>query len=392
MTTEVSSFDVFVDIPKDFLIPQHQQNATESTASRYSRQVLHNETSFQERIDSVTVSILSGLLVFLSFFLFMILVYILMKQRIRGNQSSRQSGEEHQVGKDEEERILYRYETIEHWLITKRAQKHDDSCTVVVCGIIPQSHSAKDVEVGATAADSNCACCPVKDVEVGDTAADSNCACCPVKVLVTPEQQASPNTFNTDRDDDDSLFNDEDNGKECPICMNTFCEGDIVSWSANEKCSHVYHHECIKEWMLRRTECPCCRGTFLACDDILVDDKTEEELEEMSERYKSRSSATFYCLHEGLISLPPVVRCTPNEKKELKKRIFDSTVKREELLSLRGERQDATATVDKECGLQVEGSGTDPSEWCEEEEEEEIVFGNYPVDTYSYHYLTRNLP
>lgn len=40
---------------------------------------------------------------------------------------------------------------------------------------------------------------------------------------------------------------DDDDEKECPICMETFEVDEIVSWSANPTCKHVFHHECIKE-------------------------------------------------------------------------------------------------------------------------------------------------
>jgi hypothetical protein len=348
MTTEISSSEVFVELSKDVLIPQQQQNANESSTAS------HHETS-----DWVTVAILSALLAFLFSWLLMTIVYKLVERCIRGRQSFHQSGEHH-VRKELEERNLRRYETIEHWLITKRVQKHDEFCTHVVCGSIQQGSSDKGVKAGAAAA-------------------DYNCACRPAKVLVTPELQVPQHTtFN--RSDDDSLFDEQDDDKECPICMNTLREGDIVSWSTIAKCSHFYHHECIKEWLLRKTECPCCRETFLPCDEILVD-KTTKELKEMSKCYASRSATTFYCLHEGLISLPPmpVSSYTPKEKEELEKRIFDSMVKPEELVSLRGERQDTTtATIAKDdvgCGLQIE----DPSECAEDE----IVFEYSPGDTYT---------
>jgi hypothetical protein len=300
-----------------------EQNAT-TTQSSTQPPVIQITTTYHSTTnhDSIMVAIMSGLLVFFSFWL-MIIVHKLVKQRIR-DRHSHQSGE-NKVHTEPEERILHRYETIEHWLITKRVQKHDDLCTRVVCGIIPQSPLAKDVEAGTTSDGSN-----------------------------LPKRQVSQ---------DDSSFDDsKDDDKECPICMNSLHEGPghIVSWSANVKCSHVYHHECIKEWLLRRTRCPCCRETFLPCDEVRGDKKSEA-LKEMSQRYTTRASTTFYCLHDGLISLPPI--------SILKNRIFDSTLKPEELILLRGERQDDTAIVvndDVECGLPIEDSSDNP--FIEEED------------------------
>ena len=53
---------------------------------------------------------------------------------------------------------------------------------------------------------------------------------------------------------------DEDDEKECPICMEAFEVGDIVSWSPNTEvsCRHVFHHECIKGmWTTIKEEIEC---------------------------------------------------------------------------------------------------------------------------------------
>lgn len=50
---------------------------------------------------------------------------------------------------------------------------------------------------------------------------------------------------------------------ECPICLTAYNEGDEVSPSTNESCAHMFHRECVYEWLLQREECPMCRNTFL---------------------------------------------------------------------------------------------------------------------------------
>lgn len=54
----------------------------------------------------------------------------------------------------------------------------------------------------------------------------------------------------------------------CTICLTEYQEGEEVCWSHNDHCNHVFHKECILEWLLRHDECPCCRHNFLSIEDI----------------------------------------------------------------------------------------------------------------------------
>jgi len=36
----------------------------------------------------------------------------------------------------------------------------------------------------------------------------------------------------------------------CAICIETFKPGDRVCWSSNESCPHVFHEECIVQWLM----------------------------------------------------------------------------------------------------------------------------------------------
>ena len=53
---------------------------------------------------------------------------------------------------------------------------------------------------------------------------------------------------------------------ECLICLEEFRHGDERCWSRNPKCGHSFHHECMKEWLLRHDACPCCRNNYLEFD------------------------------------------------------------------------------------------------------------------------------
>lgn len=53
----------------------------------------------------------------------------------------------------------------------------------------------------------------------------------------------------------------------CAICLTEYQDGDEICWSHNNRCYHVFHRDCILEWLLRQDECPCCRLNFLSLGD-----------------------------------------------------------------------------------------------------------------------------
>jgi hypothetical protein len=63
----------------------------------------------------------------------------------------------------------------------------------------------------------------------------------------------------------DGFDDDED---VCPICLDNFEVGEIVMWSRynHGSCSHVFHEDCLLQWLLeqRENECPTCRACFIA--------------------------------------------------------------------------------------------------------------------------------
>jgi hypothetical protein len=63
----------------------------------------------------------------------------------------------------------------------------------------------------------------------------------------------------------------------CAICLEDYKQGDEVCWSNNRHCDHVFHRECIVEWLCRQDGCPVCRQDFLPLEDL---DEAETELTE----------------------------------------------------------------------------------------------------------------
>lgn len=52
----------------------------------------------------------------------------------------------------------------------------------------------------------------------------------------------------------------------CSICISSYQVGSDVVWSSNPACEHVFHAQCIEEWLIKQREgsqCPCCRQEFI---------------------------------------------------------------------------------------------------------------------------------
>ena len=50
-----------------------------------------------------------------------------------------------------------------------------------------------------------------------------------------------------------------DVAEECSICKSGYQAGDLAFVSP---CSHVYHRDCILEWVNEKATCPMCRKDF----------------------------------------------------------------------------------------------------------------------------------
>jgi hypothetical protein len=59
----------------------------------------------------------------------------------------------------------------------------------------------------------------------------------------------------------------------CDICMMDYELEEKISQSKHAKCDHIFHKECILDWMQKKHTCPCCRRNYLgdeSNDDIVT--------------------------------------------------------------------------------------------------------------------------
>lgn len=212
-----------------------------------------------------------------------------------------------------------RYETIEGWLISKRVRVHDKCCAKI------QKQFCRRYGPGSN---------------LGSP-----------KSLQGSESHDSVETPNTEcRGVDEERG---EGGKECAICMELFSIDDVVSWSPNidASCRHVFHHECIKEWLLQSGHCPCCREFILPFDEdgFSLDRVT---LKELCRKRAELAATSFYCHVDGMV-------CFANPKRvsrsmvEILKSATCCGITRADLTNRRGHRvttdKDATFASDTEA-------------------------------------------
>ena len=97
-----------------------------------------------------------------------------------------------------------------------------------------------------------------------------------------------------------------DETTECSICFESFQPNDIVSWSPNPACcKQVFHHGCLKEWLLYQNGCPWCRETVLPVDGYSLPVSERKQIHDLLVAGQQRSLPCFYCLEHGIIRPAP---------------------------------------------------------------------------------------
>jgi hypothetical protein len=51
---------------------------------------------------------------------------------------------------------------------------------------------------------------------------------------------------------------------ECCICLDGYHPGETICAAATPECNHVFHQECVVEWMKNHDECPLCRVNLMS--------------------------------------------------------------------------------------------------------------------------------
>merc|ERR1719387_2392654 len=46
---------------------------------------------------------------------------------------------------------------------------------------------------------------------------------------------------------------------ECCICLEAYKPGDTICVAKTSACDHVFHQECVTEWLQENDQCPLCR-------------------------------------------------------------------------------------------------------------------------------------
>lgn len=60
----------------------------------------------------------------------------------------------------------------------------------------------------------------------------------------------------------------KDDTSKCYFCLMAYTQGEEVAFSKNNKCKHQFHKDCILEWLMKRTACPCCRGEYIESNKL----------------------------------------------------------------------------------------------------------------------------
>eukprot|EP00527_Entomoneis_sp_CCMP2396_P006694 CAMPEP_0198146652 /NCGR_PEP_ID=MMETSP1443-20131203/30557_1 /TAXON_ID=186043 /ORGANISM="Entomoneis sp., Strain CCMP2396" /LENGTH=432 /DNA_ID=CAMNT_0043810687 /DNA_START=125 /DNA_END=1423 /DNA_ORIENTATION=+ len=195
-----------------------------------------------------------------------------------------------------------RYNNIESWVVSRSVLQHDHICSKLrkaqMCSCADKGRRAMYTKKRTSTVDTEGA----SDEEWGLVGEE------------TTEQSnfPSPSSLEQNHSDTMSSCSESSSRIECPICFDDMRPSDVASWSLDPSCKHVFHHACIKEWLLKHEGCPFCRATFLPIDDSemrrsingTTSNSSMQQVNMLLLAHNERTRSCYYCLDHGILYLP----------------------------------------------------------------------------------------
>jgi hypothetical protein len=130
---------------------------------------------------------------------------------------------------EDDEARNQRYNTIEAWLVSKVVHQHDDVCGVLTGSEdgVPPGAREEGEEEGRGKAQQEKEEEEREEEERMPPASKRTRLLSTDTIAIDDEEWGSTTSDNKDR--------------ECPICFEPFKAGEIVSWSPDPSCGHIFH-------------------------------------------------------------------------------------------------------------------------------------------------------
>jgi hypothetical protein len=240
---------------KDDSIINNNATASMANSSLYSTGTSNSFTIQSEtELTPMGYFMICGFLFVLALCLFLLIwnVWRQRRQRFLESVSGSSSASYAAASRALKQRIQRRYETVEHWIISKKVLPHNDFCAAVVANFDHHNNTAPS-STDAPLSNRNSALEESTDVAVSSS--EDVDAVALVKQVPPAELEEPTNVDcigNELESHHDDCIDPENEMQECPICMLELLPGEIASWSSNEQCCHGMYQTILT---LPRNDC-----------------------------------------------------------------------------------------------------------------------------------------